>query len=124
MLGRRVGDRVGDQVDKTNPGGYIDGGILQTQGTIGGIVNEHRVRVELRDTAYDLTGNADDNGSLATAAGHITDRDEDASVGEVDGVVPIASDLCVAEPRFVNGVERATGDVGKCERKNGALKHC
>src|SRR5664279_379544 len=111
MSGRSIGNGAGHQINEPDPGRNVHARIFQAQCTVGGIENERRASVKLRDAAHDLTYDTTDDGGCQPVTRDVADREDDAPIDEVNRVVPVAADLRVKQTRFVNGVEGATYDL-------------
>ena len=106
MTGARVGELVGKRVEDADEGRYDAVGTLCAQGSIRRIEDRNGLCVDLRRGPHRVPHERHGHGRYGTVPAHVADRDQKASVQQLDGIVPVASDERLRTAGFVDGIER------------------
>ena len=117
-----VRERPRDGIEHADERGDERVGILRLQRAVGGIEDRDRIGVDLRDAAHHLPHGRHDHRGGQSAAGHVADRDHDASVVEAQRVVPVAAQQLAIARGHVHAVEVDALDLRQRDGQRRALK--
>ncbi len=84
--------------------------------------HDRRIGVDVRHTAQNLPNARHGDGGVETRTADVADREDDASVGQAHGIVPITADLRLIASGAIERVEGDPGDFRKPVRERGVLQ--
>ena len=126
MARRRVCEERRNGIEDADESGHEAVGIFGFERPVGGVEQHHRIGIDLRDAANDLSHVRHRDRGVESRSAHIADREHDAAVGEQQRVVPIAADLRFVHSRAIERTERQAGNVRQRSRQRRfleALRH-
>ena len=103
MPGRCVDERARFRIEDTRKRGCVRAFGIRPHDSIADIEHGIESRQNERDGLHRLTQFAHRHGCIQPVAEHVAHRDDDSSVIEHEGIVPIAADRGLAVPRPIVG---------------------